>query len=43
VLTAVRTGRVSDYFARTCRYNPYMGRLNYLLPVALLSAIAGRA
>ena len=38
-LTAVRTGRVSDYFARTGRYNPYMGRLNYLLPVALLAAI----
>ena len=39
-LTAVRTGRVSDFFARTGRYNPYMGRLNYLLPVALLAAIA---
>ena len=39
VLTAVRTGRVSDFFARTGRYNPYMGRLNYLLPVALLVAI----
>ena len=40
ILTAVRTGRVSDYFARTCRYNPYMGKLNYLFPVALLVAIA---
>ena len=39
-LTAVRTGRVSDFFARTGRYNPYMGRLNYLLPVALLASIA---
>ena len=39
-LTAVRTGRVSDFFARTGKYNPYMGRLNYLLPVALLFAIA---
>ena len=39
VLTAVRTCRVSDFFARTGRYNPYMGRLNYLLPVALLAAI----
>ena len=39
VLTAVRTGRISDYFARTCRYNPYMGRLNYYLPVALLLSI----
>ena len=39
-LTAVRTDRVSDFFARTGRYNPYMGRLNYLLPVALLAAIA---
>ena len=38
-LTAVRTGRVSDFFARTGRYNPYMGRLNYLLPVSLLAAI----
>ncbi len=40
VLTAVRTHRVADYFARTARYNPYMGRLNYLLPVSLLLAIA---
>ena len=40
VLTAVRTGRVSDFFARTGKYNPYMGRLNYLLPVALLASIA---
>ncbi len=39
-LTAVRARRVADYFARTARYNPYMGRLNYLLPVALLVAIA---
>jgi hypothetical protein len=38
-LTAIRTDRVSDFFARTGRYNPYMGRLNYLLPVALLAAI----
>lgn len=38
-LTAVRAGRLADYFARTGRYNPYMGRLNYLLPVALLAAI----
>ena len=38
-LTAVRTGRVSDFFARTGRYNSYMGRLNYLLPVVLLVAI----
>ena len=40
IFTVVRTGRVADYFARTCRYNPYMGRLNYLLPVALLVSIA---
>ena len=39
ILTAVRAGRLSDYFARTGRYNPYMGRLNYLIPVALLAAI----
>ena len=39
VLTVVRAGRVADYFARTQRYNPYMGRLNYFLPVALLAAI----
>ena len=39
-LTAVRAERVSDFFARTGRYNPYMGRLNYLLPVALLASIA---
>ena len=39
VFTVVRAGRVADYFARTNRYNPYMGRLNYLLPAALLSAI----
>jgi hypothetical protein len=39
LLTAVRAGRLSDYFARTGRYNPYMGRLNYLIPVALLAAI----
>ena len=38
-LTAVRTRRVSDFFARTGRYNPFMGRLNYLLPVSLLTAI----
>ena len=38
-LTASRAGRISDYFARTGRYNPYMGRLNYLLPVALLASI----
>ena len=38
-LTAVRTGRLADYFARTGKYNPYAGRLNYLLPVALLCAI----
>ncbi len=37
--TAVRCGRVADYFARSERYNPYMGRLNYLLPAALLAAI----
>ena len=41
VLTAVSTGRVSDPLARFCRYNPFMGRLNYLLPVALLVAILG--
>ena len=39
VLTVVRSRRVADYFARTRRYNPYMGRLNYMLPVALLCAI----
>ncbi len=39
VFTVVRAGCVSDYFARTGRYNPYMGRLNYLLPAALLAAI----
>ncbi len=39
IFTVVRAGCVSDYFARTGRYNPYMGRLNYLLPAALLSAI----
>ena len=38
-LTAVRTGRVADYFARTRRYNPYMGRLTYLLPAAFLLAL----
>ena len=38
-MTAVRVGRVADYFARTNRYNPYMGRLNYLLSFALLAAI----
>ncbi len=38
-LTAVRTGRLADYFARTGKYNPYAGRLNYLLPAALLCAI----
>ncbi len=38
-LTAVRTGRLLDYFARTGRYNPYMARLNYLMPVALLAAL----
>ena len=37
--TVVRTGRLSDYFARTNSYNPYMARLNYLIPVALLAAI----
>ena len=39
VFTVVRAGRVADYFTRTQRYNPYMGRLNYLLPVGLLIAI----
>ena len=39
VLTVVRARRVADYFARTRRYNPYMGRLNYMLPVALLCSI----
>ena len=39
VFTAVRTGRVADYFTRTGRYNPYMGRLNYFLPVTFLLAI----
>ena len=39
VLTAVRADLVADYFARTSRYNPYMGRLNYLLPVGLLFAV----
>ena len=38
-LTAVRTGRVADYFARARRYNPYLGRLTYLLPVAFLVAL----
>ena len=38
-LTATRTGRLADYFARTGKYNPYAGRLNYLLPVAMLCAI----
>jgi len=40
VFTVVRTGRLSDYFARTQRYNPYMGLLNYFIPLALLAAIA---
>ena len=40
IMTVVRTGRIADYFARTERYNPYMGRLNYMLPAALLLAIA---
>ena len=40
LFTVVRAGRVADYLARTNRYNPYMGRLNYLLPAALLAAIA---
>ncbi len=39
VLSAVRGERLSDYFARTARYNPYAGRLNYLLPAALVCAI----
>ncbi len=39
ILTVVRAGRIADYFARTKRYNPYMGHLNYLLPAALLAAI----
>ncbi|MBO5671523.1 MAG: hypothetical protein J6S41_08245, partial [Clostridia bacterium] len=39
IMTVVRTGRIADYFARTERYNPYMGRLNYMLPAALLLAI----
>ncbi len=39
VFTAVRTGRIADYFTRTQRYNPYMGRLNYFLPVTFLLAI----
>ncbi len=37
--SAVPIGRLADFFARTGRYNPYMSRLNYLLPMALLSAI----
>ena len=39
VLSAVRGERLSDYFARTARYNPYAGRLNYLLPAALICAV----
>ncbi len=39
IRTVVRTGRLSDYFARTNRYNPYMARLNYLVPATLLAAI----
>ena len=39
IFTVTRTGRVADYFARTARYNPYMGRLNYFLPASLLLAI----
>jgi hypothetical protein len=39
VFTVVRTGLIADYFARSQRYNPYMGRLNYFLPAALLAAI----
>ncbi len=40
VLTAVRIRRISDYFARSSRYNAYMGRLNYILPAALIVAVA---
>ena len=39
VMTVVRTNRIADYFSRTEQYNPYMGRLNYMFPVALLIAI----
>jgi hypothetical protein len=39
ILTAVSARRPADFSARLGRANPYMRRLNYLLPVALLSAI----
>ncbi len=39
IFTIVHTGQIADYFARTEQYNSYMGRLNYLLPVALLISI----
>ncbi len=39
-LTVVRTALVDHVFARMGQYNPYMGRLNYLLPCALGTAIA---
>ena len=39
ILTAVSARRLADFSSRLNRTNPYMRRLNYLLPVALLSAI----
>ena len=38
-LTALRTTVVDHVFSRMKRYNPYMGRLNYLLPASLGLAI----
>lgn len=40
IFSVVRAERVADYFGRTQRFNPYMGRLNYLLPIALLVSVA---
>ncbi len=38
-LTVLRTALTDRVFARMSAYNPYMGRLNYLLPAALGVAI----
>ena len=39
IFSVMQVERVADYFGRTQRYNPYMGRLNYYLPIALLAAV----
>ncbi len=39
IFTVTKTDLLGRYFARTEKYNPYMGRLNYLLPAALLGAL----